>query len=87
MYFTQDIVTSEWVTKKAFYKSVGAQDFTTWEIVQTRQFVGEYTQDELLSIRQSIIDSWIPTEQELLDRKNKADLEVASIDEKLAMFI
>jgi len=54
MYIATDIVTAEWVSKKQFYKALWMQDFTTWEIVQVRQFVWEHTQKELLEIKANI---------------------------------
>lgn len=85
-YFTQDIVTAEGVTKKQFYKSIGAQDFTTGEIVQTRQFVGEHTQAELVEMRAIVVARATPSAEELAQRQEQADLQVAEIDAKLAEF-
>lgn len=86
LYITKDIVTAEWVTKKQFYSSVGMQDFTTWEIVQIRQFVGEFSKQELIDLRISTIDRGTPTAQELADRLAQSNLQVAEIDSKLLMF-
>lgn len=86
-YFTKDIIDANWVTKKQFYKSLGCEDFTTWEIVQTRQFVWEHTQSELLAMRDRIILRSIPSIEELAIRKEQSDLQVAEINEKLSQFI
>lgn len=85
-YFTKDVVTAEGVTKKQFYKSLGCEDFTTGEIVQTRQFVGEHTQAELEAAKASVIARSVPTERELADRLSQANAQVAEIDAKLAEF-
>ena len=86
-YFTKDIVTANGVTKKQFYKSLGCEDFTTGEIVQTRQFVGEHTQAELVAMKEAVIARSVPSVEELAVRKEQADLQVAEIDSKLAEFV
>ena len=53
-YFTQNITTAEWVEKKQFYKSLWMQDFTTWEIVQVRQWDWEYSKADLEEIKTNI---------------------------------
>ena len=62
------------------------QDFTTGAIVQVRQFVGEHSEEELISMRASILARSIPSEQELADRLEQANIQVAEIDNKLLMF-
>jgi hypothetical protein len=85
-YFTKDIVDANGVTKKQFYKSLGCEDFATGEIVHTRKFVGEHTQAELEAIKANVIARSVPSEQELADRLEQANLQVAEIDAKLAEF-
>lgn len=85
-YFTKDIVDANGITKKQFYKPIGCEDFTTGEIVQTRQFVGEHTKEELLAIRESVVARGVPTAEELSTRKEQSDIIVAEIDSKLAEF-
>lgn len=86
-YFTKDIVTADGVTKKQFYTSLGCEDFTTGEIVQTRQFVGEHTQAELVAMRATVVARATPSVEELAQRQEQADLQVAEIDSKLAEFV
>ena len=85
-YFTKDIVDANGVTKKQFYKPLGCEDFTTWEIVQIRQYVGEHTQAELIAIKDTVIARGVPTEQELANRLEQANLQVAEIDSMLSEF-
>ena len=85
-YFTQDIIDANGVEKKQFYKSLGAQDFISGEIVQTRQFVGEFTKQELIDLKAITIARGTPTEQELADRLEQANLQVAELDDKLSYF-
>lgn len=53
-YITTDIITAEWIAKKQFYKALWMQDFTTWEIIQVRQFVWEFTKEELIWVKENI---------------------------------
>lgn len=55
MYFTQDIIDANGIEKKQFYKSIGMQDFETGEIVQVRQFTGEYSKQELIDLRANVL--------------------------------
>jgi hypothetical protein len=87
MYFTQDIVDANGIAKKQFYTSIGMQDFTTWEIVQVRQFVGEHSKQELIDLQASVIARGTPTAKELTDRLEQANLQSAEINNKLACFI
>ena len=85
-YFTEDVVTAEGVIKKQFYKSIGCVDFATWAIVKTRQFVGEHTQAELEAVKANVIARSVPSAQELADRLERANSQVAEIDGMLAEF-
>ena len=53
-FITRDVVTANGVTKKAFYKLVGmeSEDGT---IVQIKQFVGEYTIEDIQSQKDQIL--------------------------------
>lgn len=44
--YTRDVIVNG-IAKKQFYKSIGMQDFKTGEIVQVRQWVGEFSKQEL----------------------------------------
>ncbi len=46
MYYIKDISVNG-TDKKQFYSSVWMQDFTTGEIVQVRQWAGEFSKKEL----------------------------------------
>ena len=53
MYFTNDISVNG-TDKKQFYSSIGMQDFKTGEIVQVRQWAGEFSKKELEDIKEQV---------------------------------
>ena len=59
MFIGIDVTTPEGVSKKQIYESIGMQDFETWEIVQIRQYIGEFSKADILE--QKTRNEWIVT--------------------------
>ena len=65
-YITKKITTEEGIFKLAFYKVIG-RETPEWKIVDTIDWVWEYTQDELLDMEKNI-------NMQLLDLQSKIEL-------------
>ena len=73
-FITKDIVTSEWVAKKAVYKIVGMET-ENWEMVNVKVFDWEYTKNEVIAEKSAI--------QTRIDWLNS---KIVELDDKLTHF-
>lgn len=62
-YITKKITTEDGISKLAFYQIIG-RETPKWEIVETIDYIGEYTEKELNNIKDNL-------NQQILDIESK----------------